>query len=116
MDLRRRNKTIPVKDSHIRIKPLTFASGHGRYITATPERALLSVGEWPLHIYNRYKFSPFHFQNSYVTAISILKPPCGVFRSESGHLDPEVVLKNPLKLLGGSRYNSFSRRRRRAWL
>jgi hypothetical protein len=43
---------IPVKDStpESRMKPLALASGHGRYITATPERALLSVGEWPLHI------------------------------------------------------------------
>ena len=33
---------------------MTLASGHGRYryITVTPERALVlvSVGEWPLHI------------------------------------------------------------------
>jgi hypothetical protein len=35
---------------HALIKPLTLASGHGRYITVTPERTLLSVGEWPLHI------------------------------------------------------------------
>ena len=41
---------IPVKDSHTRIKPLALASGHGRYITVTPERTLVSVGEWPLHI------------------------------------------------------------------
>jgi hypothetical protein len=27
-----------------------LASGHGRYITVTPERKLVSVGEWPLHI------------------------------------------------------------------
>ena len=40
---------IPVKDSHTRIKPLALASVHGRYITATPERALVSVGEWLLH-------------------------------------------------------------------
>jgi hypothetical protein len=32
-DLRRRTETetIPVKDFHTRIKPLTLASGHGRY-------------------------------------------------------------------------------------
>jgi hypothetical protein len=47
---------IPVKDSHTRIKPLALASGHGRYITVTPERTLLSAGEWPLHTYSRYKF------------------------------------------------------------
>jgi hypothetical protein len=43
---------MPVKDSHTRIKPLALASGHGRYITVTPERKrkLVSVGEWPLNI------------------------------------------------------------------
>jgi hypothetical protein len=49
-DLRRRTGIIPVKDSQTRIKPLALASGHGRYITVTPERTILSVGEWPLHI------------------------------------------------------------------
>jgi hypothetical protein len=49
-DLRRRTEIMPVKDPHTRIKPLALASGHGRYITVTPERTLLSVGEWPLHI------------------------------------------------------------------
>jgi hypothetical protein len=39
----------PVKDPHTRIKPLALASGHGRYIIVTPERALVSFGEWPLH-------------------------------------------------------------------
>ena len=39
-DLRRQTGTIrvPVKYSHTRIKPLPLASGHGRYITVTPER------------------------------------------------------------------------------
>jgi hypothetical protein len=36
--------------THFRIKPLTLASGHGRYMAVTPERTLFSVGEWPLHI------------------------------------------------------------------
>jgi hypothetical protein len=49
-DLRRRSEIIPVKDSHTRIIPLALASGHGRYITVTPERTLASVGEWPLQI------------------------------------------------------------------
>jgi hypothetical protein len=44
-----RSEIIPVKDSRTRIKPLALASGHGRYITVTPERTLVSVGEWPLH-------------------------------------------------------------------
>ena len=57
-DLRRRTEIIPLKDFHSRIKPLALASGHGRYITVTPERTLVSVGEWPLHIavtiFNRF--------------------------------------------------------------
>jgi hypothetical protein len=48
-DLKRRTEITPVKDSHTRIKPLALASGHGRYITVTPERELVSVGEWLLH-------------------------------------------------------------------
>ena len=39
-----------INTTHLRTKPLTLASGHGRYITVTPERTLLFVGEWPLHI------------------------------------------------------------------
>jgi hypothetical protein len=46
----RRTEIIPVKDSHTRIKPLALTNGHGCYITVTPERTLVSVGEWPLHI------------------------------------------------------------------
>jgi hypothetical protein len=66
--------------------------------------------------YNRYKFVtaslPKRFRNGRFTsetagaAVSKLKPPPG---SRSG-------LKNPLELLESSIYNSFSRRRRRAWL
>ena len=47
---RERAEIKPGKHSDTRIKPLALASGHGRYITATPERALVPVGEWPLHI------------------------------------------------------------------
>jgi hypothetical protein len=36
--------------SGTRIKPFSLANGHGRYITVTPERALVSVGGWLLHI------------------------------------------------------------------
>jgi hypothetical protein len=42
-DLKRRTEIIPVKDSHTRIKSLPLAS-------VTPERTLVSVGEWPSHI------------------------------------------------------------------
>jgi hypothetical protein len=41
---------MPVKDPHTRIKPLALASGNGRYITVTPERKPVSVGEWPFNI------------------------------------------------------------------
>ena len=47
---RERAEVKPGKNSDTRIKPLALANGHGRYITVTPERALVSVGEWPLHI------------------------------------------------------------------
>jgi hypothetical protein len=90
-DLRRRTEITPVKHSHTRMKPLALASGHGRYITVTPEREILSVGEWPLHI-SVINLQPFHFRNGYVTAVSLLKPPPG---SRSG-------LKNPLGLLESS--------------
>jgi hypothetical protein len=70
-DLRRRTEIIPVKDPHPRIKPLALASGHGRYITVTPERTLVSVGEWSLHI-AVINLEPFHFRNGFVTAVSLL--------------------------------------------
>jgi hypothetical protein len=41
---------IPGKNSDTRIKPLALANGHGRYMAVTPERALVSVGGWPLNI------------------------------------------------------------------
>jgi hypothetical protein len=45
-----RTEIIPFKDSHTRIQPLALTNGHGRYTTVIPERALASVGEWPLNI------------------------------------------------------------------
>jgi hypothetical protein len=47
---------MPGKHSDTRIKPLPLANGHGRYITAKPERAFFSVGEWPLHVTDRHGF------------------------------------------------------------
>jgi hypothetical protein len=51
-----RTEIKPGKNSDTRIKPLPLANGHGRYITATPERTPssvgrwgLGIGEWPLH-------------------------------------------------------------------
>jgi hypothetical protein len=101
---------MPAKDSHIRIKLLTLASGHGRYgqphITVTPERTLLSVGEWPLHVTYRYKFVTVSILKIYVTGVSLLKPPLG---SRSGF----IYL---LELLESSLYNTFPRRVRWVWL
>jgi hypothetical protein len=42
--------------THLRIKPLPLTNGHGRYTTATPERALASVGTEIAITHNRYKF------------------------------------------------------------
>ena len=39
---------------------MTLASSHGRYITNTPERTLVFVGEWPV-TYETVKQRPFHF-------------------------------------------------------
>ena len=50
---------IPVKHSHTRIKPLALAlaNGHGRYMTVTPERALVSCVRWGMAVAcGRYKF------------------------------------------------------------
>jgi hypothetical protein len=44
---------IMINVTHLRIKPLTLASGHSRYIAAAVHpngRTLMSVGEWPSHI------------------------------------------------------------------
>jgi hypothetical protein len=41
---------IPSKHSDTRIKPLALTNDHGRYITVTPERTVVSVGECPLDI------------------------------------------------------------------
>jgi hypothetical protein len=48
-------------------------------------------------------FKPFHFRNGFVMAVLLLKPPCSGFRIETA------------TWIQGSRYNSFSRRKRRAW-
>jgi hypothetical protein len=41
---------ININITHLRIKLLPLTKGHGRYKAATPERTLLSVGEWRLHV------------------------------------------------------------------
>jgi hypothetical protein len=67
---------------------------------------------WDMSVkYIAVKFFPFHFRNRHVTAVSVPKPPFAVSEvkpppgSRSG-------LKNPLRLLESTRYNSFSRRGR----
>jgi hypothetical protein len=40
----------PVEHSDTRIKPLPLTNSHGHYMAVTPERTILSVEEWPLHI------------------------------------------------------------------
>jgi hypothetical protein len=41
-----------INTTHFRIKPLALASGHGRYITVTPEWTLVSVGEFGQRLRN----------------------------------------------------------------
>ena len=81
-----RTEIKPGKHSDTRVKPLPLANDHGRYTTVinTSERAIVSVGKWPLHIiHSRYNF----------LTISLLKRSRnGRFTSEkNGHLDPELV-------------------------
>ena len=68
--------------THFRIKASALASGHGRYITVTPEWTPVSVGGWPLPgAHDRYNF----------LAVSLLepKPPAGGLRIETA-LDPVI--------------------------
>ena len=109
-NLRRRTEITPSKHSDTRIKPLASANGHGRYISVTPERTLASVGGCALNIAVKF------------LAVSLPQPPCngrfnsfGGFRSETATWIRQC-LKSPLGLLEISRYNSFSRRIRWAWL
>ena len=65
------------KHSDTRIKPLTLANGHGRYMTVTPERTLASVGPylWGMSV----KYIDFKF-----LSVSLPKRPCnGRFNSET---------------------------------
>jgi hypothetical protein len=61
---------MPVKGSHTRIKPLALASGHGRYITVTPEQTPV-VRSGMAVTYSRYKFLvslPKRFRNGRFTS------------------------------------------------
>ena len=62
-----------------------MANDHGRYITVTPERALLSVAEWPLNMAIKF------------LAVSLPKPPCGGFRSET-----DIWIRKWLKMSVGT--------------
>ena len=73
---------MPGKDSDTRIEPLALTNGHGRYMAVTPERTLASVEGCPLNIWP-LNFCPFQVRNGRVTAVSLLKPPFGGFRSET---------------------------------
>ena len=84
-DLRRRTETTPGKHSDARIKPLPLTNGHGRYITAAPERALVLVSyiRWGMAVTcGRYKFAtgslPKRFRNGRFTSKTAeVKPPPG---------------------------------------
>ena len=63
---------MPGEHSDTRIKPLPLANPHGRYMSITPERALVSVGELPLHLGVKF------------LTVSLPKPGCnGRFTSET---------------------------------
>jgi hypothetical protein len=71
-----------------------MTNGHGRYITVTPERALVSVGKFPLNIIYPLNFRPLHFRNRLVTAVSFLKPPFSGFRSKTAIWIQKRILKS----------------------
>ena len=69
---------------HLRIMPLAFASGHGRYIGVTTGRALVSVGEWPLHIMTVNRFaSETALCSKIVVSLLKPKPPCSGSRNKT---------------------------------
>ena len=115
-DLRRRTETTPVKvkDSLTRIKPVALTNGHGCHITVTD-----TCFRWGMAVvrYNLYKFETVSIPKRPCTAVSLLKPPCGGFRSEAA-----TWIQKPFKISTGTsrkpyhRHNGFLRRRRRAWL
>jgi hypothetical protein len=70
---------------------MALASGHGRYITVTPERTLTCV-RWRMAVtYNRYKFVtvsiPKWFRNGRFTSETAVRR----FQKLNRHLDPEVL-------------------------
>jgi hypothetical protein len=66
--------------------------------------------------YSRYKFVtvslPKQLRNGRFTSETAVRR----FQKRNRQLDPEALKTNPLELLESSRYNSFSRRGRWAWL
>ena len=77
-------------------EPLTSTRHYGRYRTDTPQRALYSVGVWPLHI-AVINLWPFHFRNGYDIAVSEVKIPVSEVKpppeSRSGQKSPLEVQK-----------------------
>jgi hypothetical protein len=55
-------------------EPLTSTRHNGRYRTVSPQRALYSVGVWPLHT-DVINLRPFRFLNGYDSAVSEVKRP-----------------------------------------
>ena len=68
-----------------------------RYRTATPQRALYSVGGWPSHV-AAINLWPFHFRNGYDMAVSEVKLPVSEVKpppeSRSGQKCPLEVQKS----------------------
>ena len=87
---------IPGKHSDTRIKPLPLTSGHGRCTTVARTGTCV---RWRMAVtHNRYKFVtvslPERFRNG-----SLLKMPCGGFRSETA----TWIQKHLKKSVGTSR-------------
>jgi hypothetical protein len=64
------------------MKLLTLANGHGRYITATPERTLFSVGGMAITL-NRYKCVVVSILKRLRNGRCTSEPPCGGFGSKT---------------------------------
>ena len=82
----------PVKDSHTRIKGSALTNGHGRYITATPERALVSCVRLGVAVTcSRYKFVTVALLKRLRNGRFNSQTAVWRFKKRNGHLDPEVV-------------------------
>ena len=100
-NLGRRTEIIPVKDSHHPPEQNRWlwpaASGHGRYITVTPEQTPVSVGEWPLQISDLDSFrTPGVFYTHFYNHAHRLRLEKLLYvelsRSSSGHFKFKLLL------------------------